>query len=132
MGQWGAWPSSFGSAGSTASSWLQSRIWPATDWTWILKHLSPRSMGCCPFLQNTQRSRHDDLSRLTYVSSAKVDPNRNRLKPELHTDKHKLANKTEYDRNKDTQIKAPGSSQSRSPPLVLSGRKRWPHSFSES
>jgi len=42
-------------------------------------------MGCCPFLQNTQRSRHDDLSRLTYVSPAKVDLNRNRRKPELHT-----------------------------------------------
>src|SRR6266436_1226938 len=56
-----------------------------------------------------------------------------RLKPELHTDKHKLANKRKYDHNTNTQIKTPGvPSQSRGPPLVLSGRKRWPHSFSES
>src|SRR6266496_4555602 len=132
MGQWRACPTSFGSAGSTASSWLPSRIWRATDWTWILKHLSPRSMGCCPFLQHTHRSRQHDLSPQTYVSPAKRTNKNNRLKPQLHTDKHELANKTEYDRNTDTQIKAPGSSQSRGPPLVLSGRKRWSHCISKS
>src|SRR6266853_4781973 len=97
MGPWRACPTSFGSAGSAASSWLPSRIWRATDWNWILKHLLPRSMGCCLSVQDTQRSRHDDLNRLTYVSPAKVEQLNYRLKPELHTDKHKLGNKRKYD-----------------------------------
>src|SRR6266516_6918132 len=33
----------------------------------------PRSMGCCLSVQDAQRSRHDDLSRLTYFSPAKVE-----------------------------------------------------------